>query len=434
MDLRSVLRRKRDGGELDEEQIRLFIGGCADGSVPDYQAAALLASIFFHGMSERELELWTRAMLESGSTLDFSNLPQKKVDKHSTGGVGDKVSIPLAPAVAACGLAVPMISGRGLGHTGGTLDKLESIPGMRTRLDEAEFARAVDRTGLAFGAQTAELVPADRMLYALRDATELVESLPLIASSIMSKKLAEGLDALVLDIKFGSGAFVPDPERGLELGRAMLRLAEGMGVRAAVYQTAMDRPLGRAVGHALEIGECIDCLQGGGPADLRELVCLFGGEMLHLAAAADSTEDGGRRIADALDSGRAFGVFELVVEEQGGDPRALRERDRLPHTGAVDPFVAAAAGTLSFDDTRAVGAAVLALGGGRAEVTDEIDPAVGLVWRREAGDRVERGDLLCEIHHRDGKGLDEARACLERAITIGAQRELSPLVLARADA
>lgn len=431
MDLRSVLRTKRDGGELDEEQARFFLDAYVRGEAKDYHAAALVASIFHRGMSENEIVVWTRAMIATGTTLSFPNLPQSKVDKHSTGGVGDKVSIPLAPAVAACGLCVPMISGRGLGHTGGTLDKLESIPGFRTQLDENEIARALDRTGLAFGAQTESLVPADRLLYQLRDATELVESVPLIASSIMSKKLAEGLDGLVLDIKFGSGAFLADAEEGRELGEMMLKLAEGMGVRASAYQTAMDRPLGRAVGHALEIAECIDCLRGGGPSDLRELVLLFGAEMLVLGSVADTLEEGRTRIADALDSGRALGVFELVIEEQGGDPTCLTKSEVLPHTGAVDPFVSPRAGTLAFRDTREVGLATVALGGGRMKVTDTIDPAVGVVWRKSAGDTVQEGDVLCEVHHRDGHGLEQALEHLTRALDLERAAEATPLVLRR---
>jgi pyrimidine-nucleoside phosphorylase len=433
VDVRSLVRTKRDGGELSDEEIEYFVGGFVRGEIRDYQASALVAAIFIRGMSAREVASLTRAMLRSGSTLSFDELPQKKGDKHSTGGVGDKVSIPLAPAVAACGVCVPMISGRGLGHTGGTLDKLEAMPGFRVKLTEDEIHRALDHCGVAFGAQTDDLVPADRLLYALRDATGLVESIPLIASSIMSKKLAEGIDALVLDVKFGSGAFLPEVERGAELARVMLGLAREMNVRATAFQTAMDRPLGRAVGHALEIAECIDCLAGEGPADLRELVLLFGGEMLRLAGVARSSDEGSRKIADAIDGGRAMGVFELVIREQGGDPRLLKDRTLLPHTREVDPWKAKAAGVLAFRDTRAVGLAAAALGGGRMRMDDAIDPAVGLVWKRQAGERVERGDVLCEIHHRAEKGLAECRALLERAIEIVAQRELHPLVLARLD-
>ncbi len=430
MDFRSVLRTKRDGGELAEDQIRWFLEAYVRGDVLDYHAAALVACIFVRGMRPRELALWTRAMLESGQSLSFDELSQKKADKHSTGGVGDKVSIPLAPAVAACGVAVPMISGRGLGHTGGTLDKLESIPGFRVKLSEDEMHRVIGRTGVAFGAQTDRIVPADRKLYQLRDATGLVESIPLIASSILSKKLAEGLDALVLDVKFGSGAFLPERERGAELARTMIALGEEMGVRTSAFHTAMDRPLGRAVGHALEIAECLECLEGGGPADLRELVCLQGGEMLRLTGRAPALEDGRRQIADALDSGRARGVFELVVKEQGGDPRVVAEPARLARASHVEPWKAETGGTLAFADCRAVGWAAAALGGGRERIDDRIDPAVGLVWHRRAGDRVERGDVLCEIHHQGGRGLEACRKHLATATAIGAPVDLPPLVLA----
>lgn len=431
MDIRSIVHKKCEGGELSDDEIRFFIDGYVRGAIEDHQAAAVMAGIFACGMSERELATLTRVMLHSGAVLSFDELAQKKADKHSTGGIGDKVSIPLAPAVAACGVCVPMISGRGLGHTGGTLDKLESMPGFRVSLGEEEIHRALDRTGVAFAAQTERLVPADRRMYALRDATGLIGSIPLIASSIMSKKLAEGIDALVLDVKFGSGAFLPDVERGAELARVMLKLAQDMNVRASAFQTAMDRPLGRAVGHALEISECIDCLAGEGPADLRELVLLFGGEMLRLAGMAESNAKGSALIADAIDSGRALGVFELVIREQGADPGLLENRSLLPSTSAVDPWPAGESGTLAFRNNRAVGLAVVALGGGRVRMADSIDPAVGIVWHRRAGERVERGDILCEIHHRGGKGLAECLAFLDQAVEIGPPRELAPLVLAR---
>ena len=430
MNAQSVIQKKRDGGELDEREMRFFLEGYVAGRITDYQAAALVTSIFIRGMSGPELAAWTRAMLESGRRLSFDEVPRSKVDKHSTGGVGDKVSIPLAPAVAACGVAVPMISGRGLGHTGGTLDKLESIPGFRTRLAEDELHRVLARTGVAFGAQTSELVPADRLLYQLRDAIGMVESIPLIASSILSKKLAEGIQGLVLDVKFGSGAFLPEAERGRELARTMLKLAQEMGVRATAFQTAMDRPLGRACGHALEIAESIECLRGAGPADLRELVLLFGGEMLVLAGKVESRAAGEERIADAIDSGRALRVFEEVVREQGGDPRVLAEPERLPRAPAIEPWKAERDGWLAIRDCRGIGLAISALGGGRARIEDEIDPAVGIVWRKAAGESVQRGSVVAEIHHRDGRGLDAARALLAEAVTIGAPQPLRPLVLA----
>ncbi|MDP6518988.1 MAG: thymidine phosphorylase, partial [Planctomycetota bacterium] len=291
-DTRAILATKRDGGELSEGQIRDFINGYVEGTIPDYMAAALLTGIFIHGMGDAELECWTRAMLHSGSTFDFSDLDKPKADKHSTGGVGDKVSIPLAPAVAACGVAVPMISGRGLAHTGGTLDKLESIPGFRTELTEERLSAILDDTGMVFAAQTPQLVPADRKLYSLRDATGLVASIPLIASSIMSKKLAEGLDGLVLDVKFGSGAFLPDPEQGAELARTMISLGRRLGVRTTALLTSMDQPLGAACGHAVEIVESLDCLAGGGPDDLAALVRLCGGEMLLHAGLVASAAEG----------------------------------------------------------------------------------------------------------------------------------------------
>jgi pyrimidine-nucleoside phosphorylase len=430
MDVRDAIRTKRDGGVLTDGQIREFMRGYVAGSIEDYQAAALVACIFTRGMSARELVAWTDAMLDSGERLSFPELMQKKADKHSTGGVGDKVSIPLAPAVAACGVAVPMISGRGLGHTGGTLDKLESIPGFRVRLSEEEIHGALDATGVAFAAQTEALVPADRKLYALRDACGLVEAIPLIASSIMSKKLAEGIDALVLDVKFGSGAFIPDPERGAELARTMIGLGESKGLRCTAFQTAMDRPLGRACGHVLEIEESIDCLKGGGPADLRELVVLQGGEMLRLTGRAPTIEAGKKQIAAALDEGRALGVFELILRQQGGDPRILADRSLLPHAPDVEPWKAQIDGHLRFADVRAVGLAVAALGGGRTKITDSIDPAVGLVWRRAAGEVVKRGDVLCEIHHRGGHGLEACRALLQQAVVIGAPFVPEPLVRA----
>jgi len=424
----SVIRTKRDGGALSPEEIRFFMQGYVAGRIPDYQAAALVTAIYLRGMQPGELAEWTRAMLESGSRLDFAGLAQPKADKHSTGGVGDKVSIPLAPAVAACGVAVPMISGRGLGHTGGTLDKLESIPGFRTQLNEQQLHQAIESAGVAFGAQTSALVPADRLLYQLRDAISMVESIPLIASSILSKKLAEGLDALVLDVKYGSGAFIVEPERGRELARTMLGIAAGMGLKASAFQTAMDRPLGLAVGHALEIAESIDCLGGGGPPDLRELVLLQGAEMLRLAGKAATREEGRAQIRAAIQSGRALGVFELILRAQGGDPRVIQDRRLLPSAPCVDPFRASRSGMLAFRDCRKVGYALIELGGGRAKIDDRIDPSVGILWRAQAGESVRAGQVIAEIHHRN-HGVEECRALLEQSLLIGDETPLTPLVL-----
>ncbi len=428
-DLRAILAAKRDGGRLSDEQIAEFISGYVSGDVSDYFASALLMAIFIHGMEEAELVAWTRAMLESGRVMRFPRLARPKVDKHSTGGIGDKVSIPLAPAAAACGLAVPMISGRGLGHTGGTLDKLEAIPGFRTQLSAEEFERCLERTGVALGGQTPDLVPADRKLYALRDVTGLIESIPLIASSIMSKKLAEGLDALVLDVKFGSGAFMVERARGEALARVMLKLAASMGVKATALHTNMERPLGRTAGHALEIEECFDCLEGGGPADLRELVCLQGGEMLRLGGLAKTLDDGRAQIARSLDDGSARELFARVIAEQGGDPSCLDERSKLAHAAHKHELRAEQGGVLAWRDLRAVGHAICALGGGRMKLGDVIDPAVGLVFPRDEGERVERGEVVIEVHH-NGRGLERALELLRGAFELVPAHTPSPLVLA----
>ena len=432
MDLRAILAKKRDGGVLSEGEMRAFLEGYVAGDVPDYAASALLMAIFVHGMEDGELELWTRAMLESGDVYDFSGLGRSVVDKHSTGGIGDKVSIPLAPALAACGVAVPMVSGRGLGHTGGTLDKLESIPGFRTDLDRATFARTLEDTGLALGAQTETLVPADRKLYALRDVTGLIESIPLIASSILSKKLAEGLDALVLDVKFGSGAFMTEPGRGEELARTMIELAGRFGLSAVAFQTAMDRPLGTSVGNALEIAESLECLRGRGPVDLRELVTALGGALLE-AVGAVGPDQGAERIARSLDDGSALETFARVVRAQGGDAACVEDPGRLPRAPAIEAVAAPGEGFLAYRDVREVGRAACALGAGRLDLDDAIDPAVGVLCLVPAGSRVARGDELFLIHHRDGRGLVEARERLLASVELGPSCALSPLVMARLD-
>jgi pyrimidine-nucleoside phosphorylase len=421
MDVRRIIEKKRDGGPLSRDDIERFFLGYVGGEVADYHAAALLMAIFIHGMESGELECWTGAMLRSGRSLSFEGLERP---------VGDKASIPLAPALAACGAAVPMISGRGLGHTGGTLDKLESIPGFRTDLSEDELVSAVREVGVALGGQTAEIAPADRKLYALRDATGLVESIPLIASSILSKKLAEGIGALVLDVKFGSGAFLPEPERGAELARTMLAIAASFGVRASAYQTSMARPLGRAVGHGLEIAESIECLRGQGPPDLRELVALLGGELLELAGLAPDLDGGRERIERALDDGSALEVFERVIERQGGDARCLEDPSLLTGAPGVSPWRATRSGRLRFRDARAVGRAVALLGGGRSSPADEIDPAVGIVFQLAEGDPVATGEVIADVHHRS-RGLEPALGLLAEAVEVADDGEPGPLVLAR---
>ncbi|MEE8467771.1 MAG: thymidine phosphorylase [Planctomycetota bacterium] len=426
-----ILTTKRDGGELSEEQIRAFMRGTVEGTLTDPQVVAVLAAVHMFGLTNRELTLWTRAMLESGEQLDLEGLGRPAADKHSTGGIGDKVSLALAPAVAACGVTVPMISGRALGHTGGTLDKLEAIPGLTTELSPRKVRDVLQRAGAAIVAQSAELVPADRRLYALRNAAGLIDSVPLIVSSILSKKLAEGLDTLVLDLKFGSGAFLVEPEEGRELGRTMLALAGDFGLHAVAFQTSMAQPLGRAVGGALEVIEAIECLSARGPEDLRELVVTFGAEMLVGAGAAKETISGRARIEEALDGGEARDVLARMVEAQGGDPRVVEDPGQLPQARGISIWCSPASGVLEVLDCRRIGGALAALGGAREVGSDGgPDPAVGLHWLRRAGEEVRAGDALAEIHYQDRDGLERAEA--ELAAAVGFEGgDPAPLILAR---
>ncbi len=420
-DPREILRSKRDGGELSREEIDAFLEGYLSGEVSDAQATALLAALFHRGMGERELADWTEGMLATGATLRW-DLERPVVDKHSTGGVGDKTSLVLAPALAAAGMAVPMLSGRGLGHTGGTLDKLEALDGLTTELSPGRLQAIVREVGCVIAAQTSQLVPADRALYALRDATGLVESLPLIASSILSKKRAEGLDALVLDVKFASGAFFPDPDRGRELARVMLRLARGGGIAASALLTSMESPLGEAVGHALELAECFEVMRAGGPADLRRLIVELGASLCCSCGLSPDLEAGRARIAGTLDDGRALEVFERMARAQGA--RSLE----LPRAPELELWLSPASGVLDIVDCRAIGLAAKALSGGAEETS--IDSAAGLRWMRRSGEQVRAGDLIAEIHH-SGRGLDEARRLLEGSIAFDTGRSPAPLVLER---
>lgn len=430
IDIRSIIEAKRDRASLTDAQIDAFFDQLADGRATDYHATALLMAVFLNGFESRELERWTHAMLHSGDVLTFEGLGKPVVDKHSTGGIGDKASLPLAPLLATQGLAVPMISGRGLGHTGGTLDKLEAIDGFSTQVEPDDFRPLLEDLGVVFAGQTARIAPADRTLYALRDVTGLVESIPLIASSILSKKLAEGLDALVLDVKFGSGAFLAEHERGAQLARTMVELAQGFGVHAVALRTNMERPLGRSVGHTLEVAESIACLRGEGPDDLRELVLALGAELLVATRLESGREAATERLARALDDGSAFERFVRVVQRQGGDPRQVEEPSRLARAPRTFEVAAPRAGHLAFGDLRAVGAAVAALGGGRRQVTDAIDPTVGVVWHLVEGDRVEAGQPMCTVHAA-GRGADEARRLLEDAVVIEDEPRRGALVVER---
>lgn len=428
MDPRELLAIKRDGGALSADQSAEFLSAYTRGEIADYQAAVLLTSIFIHDMTDVELAGWARGMIKTGRTLSFKT-ERPIVDKHSTGGVGDKVSIPLAPALVACGCCVPMISGRGLGHTGGTLDKLESITGLSTEFSAEELQRLIDEAGFFIAAQTEDLVPADKLLYALRDVTGLVASPPLISSSILSKKLAEGLDALILDIKVGSGSFLTTSSAAADVRRRMGVIAADFDLPITIIQTSMAAPLGLTVGHALEIRESLECLRGGGPADLRELVELQGGELLRLVGLAPDRGAGQVQIAAALDDGSALAAFRKGVAAQGGSLEAIDDEDGLPVAPDKADYVAKGDGNLSFADCAAVGRAVSALGGGRRRLEDPIDHAVGLVFKKRPGDPVASGEALCTIHHRGDKGLEEARSQLDAALCLTPTAEVEPLVL-----
>jgi pyrimidine-nucleoside phosphorylase len=417
-----LIHRKRDGETLPPEAIAALVDGFTRGEVPDYQMAAFCMAVFFRGMDEAETVALTRAMLHSGDVLDLSDIPGAKVDKHSTGGVGDKVSLPLAPLAAACGVKVPMISGRGLGHTGGTLDKLEAIPGFRVDLPVERFRELVASVGACLIGQTARLAPADRKLYALRDVTATVESIPLIAGSIMSKKLAEGIDGLVLDVKVGSGAFMKRPDDARTLARTLAGIGRGMGKQVTALLTNMDQPLGRAVGNALEVVESVELLEGGGPADLRECTVELTAEMLLLAKVATDLPAARRAVEAAIADGRGLRKLEEIVEAQGGDPRALRDRARLPRAPRTLEVPAPASGFVAAIDTEAIGLAAVALGAGRARVEDRIDPAVGILVHRKLGDRVEKGEPLATIHHGErGEAPDRVAARLAVAWRVGAE-------------
>jgi len=397
---------KRDGDELSDEQIIWFINGVTAGTIPAEQAAALLMAIVWRSLSARELATWTAAMIESGQRLDLSSLVRPTVDKHSTGGVGDKVSLVLCPLVAACGAAVPQLSGRGLGHTGGTLDKMEAIAGWRAELSYDQFLAQLGEVGAVIAAATADLAPADRVLYALRDVTGTVASIPLIASSIMSKKIAEGTAGLVLDVKFGSGAFLPDPAMGQELARTMVGLGHAHGVDTVALLTDMDQPLGLAAGNALEVAESVEALAGGGPADLVEVTLALAREMVDLAGLdADP--------AEVLASGRAMDAWRAMVAAQGGDPSAP-----LPVASEVDQWTAPASGIIGRIDALSVGVAAWRLGAGRARKEDDVSAVAGVKLRRVHGDRVAAGDVIAELHTDDPSRLPAAHEALSSALTV----------------
>jgi pyrimidine-nucleoside phosphorylase len=427
-----VIRHKRDGGTLDRAEIDFFVDGVTTGSFSDYQASALLMAIVLRGMSAGETAALTDAMVRSGIRVHYPDIDGIPVDKHSTGGVGDKTSLILAPLAAACGAFVPMMSGRGLGHTGGTLDKLESIPGFRTALSLVELRAALAAVGCAMIGQTSEIAPADRKLYALRDVTGTVESIPLICASIMSKKIAEGIGGLVLDVKTGAGAFMKTPEASRELARALVAIGAASGVRTEALITAMDAPLGRMVGNSLEVVESLETLKGRGPAGLEALSVTLAARMLMAAGIEPDEAAAEARIRTVLGSGQALETFRRIIEHQGGDPGVVDDYGRLPSAPDRHPVTAPRAGYVTGLHAGEVGRAAVALGAGRAALDDTIDPGVGIEVLCPPGTQVTAGEPILMVHHRRGRGLPEAVPLLAAAVQIGdappAQR---PLILER---
>lgn len=426
MNVVELIRRKRDGQELEPDEVRAFVRAYTDGALPDYQAAALLMAIYFRGLGGAELEALLDAMLHSGTTLDLSDLPGPKIDKHSTGGVGDKISLHLAPAAAAAGVLVPMISGRGLGHTGGTLDKLEAIPGFRVDLSSERFREVLADCGLALMGQTERIAPADKKLYALRDVTATVESVPLIAASILSKKLAEGIDGLVLDVKVGAGAFMKTLDEARRLARTLVELGQSAGKRVTALLTRMDQPLGRWVGNACEVREAIEVLEGRGEPDLVELTLELGAEMLRLGGAVTGGSQGRERIAAVLGDGSALARFRRCVELQGGRLEAL-PRASLESGVPVD----VGTGYVQAVDAGEVGRAAVVLGAGRARKEDSVDPTAWVWLRRKVGEWVEAGEPAARFSPpRSQAALAEARERLRAAFTLGSSPPAPrPLVL-----
>jgi pyrimidine-nucleoside phosphorylase len=420
---RALIERKRDGGRIVPAEWRTLMTEYGAGNVPDYQMAALAMAIYFQGLDRDEIGALTDAMLGSGASLDLTHLAVPRVDKHSTGGVGDKVSLILAPLVASLGVAVPMMSGRGLGHTGGTLDKLESIPGFRTDLSLANATRLIERIGCALIGQTREIAPADRRLYALRDATATVESIPLISASIMSKKLAEGLTGLVLDVKRGSGAFLPELDRGLALAKTMIDLGADHGCPVVALLTAMDRPLGRACGNSLEVEESIMALRGEGPPDLMKVTFALGAEMLLLGGVATDRDDARRRMEVAISSGKAARKFQEIIEAQGGNPRVVDDPGLLPQAQECELYFAPRDGVVAQVEPRTIGRGITQLGGGRTKVEDRVDPSVGFVITARPGDVVREGEPLGSVFAKDRTGVADGMTVLRAAIRIADDAE-----------
>jgi pyrimidine-nucleoside phosphorylase len=426
-----LIRKKRDSGEHSREEIDFLISGYTKGDIPDYQMAAWLMAVWIRGLNPAELAALTESMLYSGEVVNHLDLPMKKVDKHSTGGVGDKTSLILAPIVAAGGLAVPMISGRGLGHTGGTLDKLEAIPGFNTALTLTDFRRVLRECGMSMIGQTAEIAPADKKIYALRDATSTVENIGLICASIMSKKLAEGIDALVLDVKTGSGAFIEREEDGVRLATVMVDTARRMGKKAVALLTDMSQPLGRMAGHSNEVIESIDVLRGKGPADLRDLSIELSAWMFHLGERTKAVEEGRRLAMEMLASGKALEKFRDCIRLQGGDARVLDDASLLPVAKKQVDVVSPKAGFITATRCREFGVALAMLEGGRGKKEDRIDLGVGLEFHKRIGDRVQAGEKLVTIQYNSDTRLPEAKDLIASSFILGDNRPPVPPLIRR---
>ncbi len=418
-----VIRKKRDGGALSREEIVFFIEGVTGGTIADYQVSALLMAIYLNGMNDAEQEILTEAMLHSGNILDFSSISKPKADKHSTGGVGDKTSLLIAPMVAACGVCVPMISGRGLGHTGGTLDKLESIPGYRVNLNASEFEKVLQTVGFAMSGQTAELAPADKKMYALRDATATVEAIPLIVASIISKKGAAGLDAMVIDVKVGSGAFMREETRAQALAHALVKTGNSCGIRTRALLTDMNQPLGRAVGNSIEVKECIELLRGevaDGARPVLDLSIELSAHMLVLAHVDDSLDAARARLNGILSSGKALEAFRNNVAAQGGDVRVCdAPAEFLPLAKESFKVESRRSGFVTKVNTAEIGHAIAAIGGGRVRIDDEIDPSVGFTTDVKIGDRIQAGAGIGTVSCRDNAKATEAVQAIQAAYEVG---------------
>ena len=417
-----LIQRKRDGAELSPGEIEFLVEGYTNGDIPDYQMSAFLMAVYFSGMSDREVSRLTECMLRSGDTVDLSEIPGVKVDKHSTGGVGDKTSLIVAPLAAAAGVVVPMMSGRALGHTGGTLDKLESIPGFRTDLSTEEFQKQLAELGLCFIGQTDQLAPADRKLYALRDVTATVESIPLISSSIMSKKLAEGVDALVLDIKVGNGAFMKKQVDARRLAQTMVGIARRMDKKAQALITDMSQPLGYAVGNALEVMEASQTLQNAGPTDLTKLSIELAARMIFLGKKAATLDEARRAAEQHLVDLSGYKKLKQVVAAQGGNPQALDRFELLPNATGMREIASPRGGYVSIIDARDIGAASNMIGAGRDRKEDAIDPAVGIILEVKVGEKVEAGSVLCRLYYTKEDRVEEAAGMVEDAFRISAQK------------